>query len=34
MVNNNNKPVLFNDFMTTGHLEEKHLEYIQTDSKE
>jgi hypothetical protein len=40
--NNNNKPILFNDFMTTGQLEEKHLECrqtdretdIQTDSKE
>jgi hypothetical protein len=32
--NNNNTPVLFNDFMTTGQLEEKYLEYIQTDSKE
>ena len=29
--NNNNKSVLFNDFMTTGQLEEEHLEYIQTD---
>jgi len=29
--NNNNKPILFNDFMTTGHLEETHLEYTQTD---
>jgi hypothetical protein len=29
MVNNNNRPILFNDLMTIDQLEEKHLECIQ-----
>jgi hypothetical protein len=34
MVNNNNKPILFKDFMITGQLEEKHLEYTRTTHKD
>jgi hypothetical protein len=28
---NNNTPILFNDFMAAGQLKENHLEYIHTD---